>query len=127
MREDAIDYPGDRLDLLRDGLGWHAFIYPPDSAVPLCDVPVQARDDGRQLIISEAKKMVRRHQSADPTRQRAPTRTRRRHRTRPDQISRVCQTIQDNRRGCERVGELGDWPVPGRTARTCDVHSASHW
>jgi hypothetical protein len=63
MREEAIDYKGYRLDLFRDGLGWHVFIYAPGSAVPLCDVPVQCRDDGRYVVIREAQEIVRCHLS----------------------------------------------------------------
>jgi hypothetical protein len=55
--EETFDYQGYRLDLFRDGLGWHVFIYAPGSAVPLCDVPVQPRDDSRDLVIKEAKRL----------------------------------------------------------------------
>jgi hypothetical protein len=58
MIEETIEHEGYRLNLFRDGLGWHAFIYAPRSDVPLCDVPVQR---GRYLVIREAQEIVQRH------------------------------------------------------------------
>jgi hypothetical protein len=72
MREDAIDYHSYQFDLFRDGLGWHAFIYPPGGAVPLCDVPVQSREDGRPLVVRAAKGIVRRHRFTGPIRHAIP-------------------------------------------------------
>lgn len=40
MLEETIEYQGYRLNLFRDGLGWHVFIYAP-AAMCHCEVPVQ--------------------------------------------------------------------------------------
>jgi hypothetical protein len=63
MLEETIDHDGYRLNLFRDGLGWHVFIYAPGGNVPLCEVPVQ---EDRDRVISEAREVVRRHKTDSP-------------------------------------------------------------
>jgi hypothetical protein len=61
MREENIDYKGYRIALFRLDLGWHTFIYPPGSAIPIREVPMSAREDGRADVVREAQEAIDQH------------------------------------------------------------------